>query len=290
MNRRTLLKISAAAMSGITLPRVVAPTNVLATQETSPFPELVITMTDDGFVFPEGTTSGRYVVKVVNESSAPSHSPLGRLPEGIDLAAVEEAFAEEESDDVPQWMLDTEWVGLPDWGLPAETRSGIVDFPPGTYLGFGALAPWFNIIEIGGDPIDAPPVPDATLSVELIEMAFSWGQDAVPSGPQLLRVANVGATLHDIQFYPVPEGTTTDHVIDLFMLEEGDSLASDNPLAGMSADDLVPAAAISIISPGVTSWIDINLAPGNYFVMCPLPFPSGPPHAFLGMMEIITVE
>lgn len=283
MNRRTLLKVSAAAMTAVTLPR----TGRILAQDSGAFPELTIMVTDDGFVFPEGTTAGRYAVSVVNESSMPSHSPLGLLPEGTDLAAVEE-FITSDSEEVPQWVLDTKWVGLPDWSFPGEARSGIVDLPAGTYLGFGTIAPWISIFEIEGDAIDAPD-PEATLGVELTEMSFVWAQDAVPAGPGLLKVSNIGATLHDIQFYPVPDGTTTDHVMELFMLEEGDAPSPENPLSALTEEEFVPAAATSIIAPGVTSWLDIDLSPGTYMVMCPLPFPSGPPHAMLGMIEIITV-
>ncbi len=95
--------------------------------------------------------------------------------------------------------------------------------------------------------------------------------------------------MHDIQFLSVPEGATTDHAMEMFMLEEtGGTPSPDNLLANLN-DEWAPVAACSILAPGVTTWIDIDLAPGSYLVMCPLPFPSGPPHAFLGMMEVVTV-
>lgn len=280
MNRRTLLAISAAAIGKVALPstnRALAS----ATQVSDGFPELTIKVTDEGFSFPEGTTSGRYAVSVVNESSAPSHSSLGLLPEGVDLAAVE-ADMESDSEETPQWALDTKWVGLPDWGFPGETRTSIVDFPPGTYLGFSPFDGWFNFIEIPGEPISAAQ-PEATASVELIEMGFVWGQEALLAGPQLLKVTNSGATLHDIQFLAVPDGTTSDHAMEMFMLEEmGGTPSPDNPLSALN-DEFAPVAATSIVAPGVTTWLGIDLTPGSYLVMCPLPFPSGPPHAFLGM-------
>lgn len=286
MNRRTLLKISAAAMASVALPTGRL-TGAQATPEEGDFPELTITVTDEGFVISDGTTAGRYAVTVVNEASTPSHSSLGLLPEGIDLAMVEQDMGSE-SDDVPQWVLDTKWVGLPDWGMPGESRTGIVDLPPGAYLGFSPFEGWFNILDIAGDPISAPD-PEATVSVELVDMAFNWGQEALSAGPQLLKVTNSGSTLHDIQFLAVPEGATTDHAMELFMVEmEGGTPSPENPLVAVN-ENFAPVAATSILGNGVTTWLDLDLAPGNYLVMCPLPLPSGPPHAFLGMMEIITV-
>ena len=283
MNRRRLIASSAAALTGIAL----AKTPMLAGQESTGFPELVITLTDEGFSIPPGTTAGRYAVTIENASSTPSHASLGLLADDVDLAMVE-ADMSSESEDVPQWILDTRWVGLPDWGMPGESRSGIVDLPPGTYLGFSPFAGWFNIIEIGGESITLAD-PASNVSVQLVEMGFTWGQNAFPSGPQLLEVVNSGATLHDIQFYPVPVGTTIDHVMEMFMLEDtGGTPSPDNPLSS-AGEEFVPQAATSILSPGVTTWLDIDLAPGSYLVMCPLPFPSGPPHAFLGMMEIVDV-
>lgn len=286
MNRRTLLSISAAAIASVALPKA-GRTLAVATQDADGITELTITLTDEGFSFPEGTTSGRYAVSIVNESSVPSHSSLGLLQEGIDLAIVEEAMASE-SEDVPQWVLDTKWVGLPDWGFPGETRTGIVDLPPGAYLGFSPFEGWFNIIDIPGEPVSAPD-PEATVSVQLVEMGFSGGLDTFPAGPQLLQVTNTGTTLHDIQFLAVPEGSTTEHAMEMFMLEEsGGTPSPDNPLSALN-DEFAPVAATSILAPGVTTWVNVDLAPGSYLVMCPLPFPSGPPHAFLGMMEIVTV-
>ncbi len=287
MNRRTLLTMSAAAIGSVVVRQQATSALELIAQDAGEFPELIITLTDEGFSFPEGTTSGRYAVSIVNESSVPSHSSLGLLPEGIDLAIVEEAMASE-SEDVPQWVLDTKWVGLPDWGFPGETRTGIVDLPPGAYLGFSPFEGWFNIIDIPGEPVSAAD-PEATVSVQLVEMGFSWGQDAFPAGPQLLQVTNTGTTLHDIQFLAVPEGSTTEHAMEMFMLEEsGGTPSPDNPLSALN-DEFAPVAATSILAPGVTTWVNVDLAPGSYLVMCPLPFPSGPPHAFLGMMEIVTV-
>lgn len=286
MNRRTVLKGASALAASVVLARSRAASGQ-STPEAGNFPALTIKVTDAGFVFPAGLTAGRYAVEMVNEASTPSHSSLGLLPEGIDLTMVNEAMASE-SEEVPQWILDTRWVGLPDWGFPGETRTGIVDLPPGTYLGFSPFEGWFGIHEIPGDQISASD-PQADASVDLIEMAFTWGQPALSSGPQVLEVTNLGATLHDIQFLAVPEGTTTDHAMEMFMLEEGATPPADNPLSTISGENFAPVAATSILAPGVTSWLDIDLAPGSYLVMCPLPFPSGPPHAFLGMMEIITV-
>lgn len=286
MHRRSFLTHSAAVAAGLAIsgPFSVAP----ATAARSEFPELTITLTDEGFVFPASTTAGRYAVSIVNESSSPSHSSLGLLPESVDRATVDAVMASD-TEDVPQWFLDAHWVGLPDWGYPGETRSGIVDLSPGTYLGFSPFLGWWNIIEIPGDPITAPE-PAPTASVDLAEMAFTWGQDPFPPGPQLLEVTNLGATLHDIQFLAVPAGTTTDHAMEVFMLaDSGGTPSPDNPLASLT-EDFAPVAASSIVSPGVTTWLNVDLAPGNYLVMCPLPFPSGPPHAVIGMMEIIEVR
>lgn len=285
MNRRTVLKATTAIATSLALGG--GRTAMARSPDASGYPELTIAVTDQGFVVPEDVTAGRYAVRMVNEGTVPSHSSLGLLPAGTDLAMVE-ADMSSDSEEVPQWILDTRWVGLPDFGFPGETRTGIVDLEPGTYLGFSPFEGWFGIHEIPGDPISAP-MPAATASVDLVEMSFIWGQDPLPSGPQLLAVVNTGTTLHDIQFLAVPDGTTTDHAMEMFMLEDGDSPSPDNPLAELVGDNFAPVAATSILSPGVTTWLDIDLAPGSYLVMCPLPFPSGPPHAMVGMLQIISV-
>jgi hypothetical protein len=45
------------------------------------------------------------------------------------------------------------------------------------------------------------------------------------------------------------------------------------------------------LSAGRTAWLVVDLAPGSYLAACFVPDrDSGAPHAFLGMLDVFTVE
>ena len=50
-----------------------------------------------------------------------------------------------------------------------------------------------------------------------------------------------------------------------------------------------PVAAIGILSPHSTCWLDVQLAPGHYLAACMLPFGTGYPHAMDGMYVFFDV-
>lgn len=307
MNRRTLLKGTGGLAAGLLLTRG---TRVFAqgTPAAGELPSLTITVRDDGYDIPEGLTTGRYAVSVVNNGSGPSHSSLGLLPDGVTQDDVL-AFMTIGSEELPDWFLNAGYVGLPDWGAPGETRTGVVDLPAGNYFMFDPFSarnafvtvaeggemvsarsgssmvhiPAFVTVAEGGELVTEP---DKT--VELTEMRFILPEGGLPTGAARLQVSNIGAIAHEFQVLAVPEGTTADRIIALFSLPEGATPAPGDELAQMMAN-YQPVAATSILGAGLTSWIDVDLAPGAYAVLCMLPFPGGVPHAMEGMLEIVTL-
>ena len=285
MNRRSLLKISAASMAALALPTAGHALGQ-ATPEAGEFPELTITVTDEGFDIPEGLTAGRYAVSVVNNGSGPSHSSLGLLPDGVTEDQVI-ADMSSESEELPGWFLNAGYVGLPDWAPPGETRTGVVDLAAGIYFMFDPFSSRFAFTTIeAGEESEVEPEADAT--IELTEMHFILPDAGIPSGPSLLKVANIGAIPHEFQVLPVPEGTTADQVSALFAMPE-----DATPVPGDALQEALsmyqPVVATSILGAGLTSWIDVDVPAGTYAVICALPFPSGVPHAMEGMLEIVTL-
>jgi hypothetical protein len=83
---------------------------------------------------------------------------------------------------------------------------------------------------------------------------------------------------------PVPADFTEDHFMTLM------SLPWDaTPPPGIPAFEYLPTAAIGILAPGLTSWLDVQLAPGRYMGVCMLPFGTGYPHAMDGMYVFFDV-
>jgi hypothetical protein len=286
MNRRTLLKSTGGLTLGLLVTR---PTIAFAqgTPVSGELPALTITVTDDGYDIPDGLSAGRYAVSVVNNGTGPSHSSLGRLPEGVTQDEVT-AFMTSESEDLPDWFVNAGYVGLPDWPAPGETRTGIVDLPAGNYFMFDPFSARGGFTTVGAGEIPGTE-PESTATVELTEMHFILPDSGLPSGASVLKISNIGAIPHEFQVLAVPEGTTADQIVGLFALPLDATPIPGDPLSEMLAN-YAPVAASSIIGAGVTSWIDADLPPGTYTVLCALPFPDGVPHAMQGMVEVVTVS
>ena len=287
MNRRTLLKGTGCLAANVFVARR---TEMMVGAQSSPaageFPALTLTVNDDGYDIPEGLTAGRYAVSVVNNGSGPSHSSLGLLPDGVTQDEVM-AFMSTESDDLPDWFVNAGYVGLPDWPAPGETRSGVVDLLAGNYFMFDPFSARGAFTTVGAGEIPATE-PESTGTVELTEMHFILPEGGLPSGKSVLKISNIGAIPHEFQVLAVPEGTTADEIVALFALPFDATPIPGDPLSEMLAN-YQPVAASSIIGAGITSWIDADLQPGTYAVLCALPFPDGVPHAMQGMIEIVTI-
>ena len=147
MNRRTLLKSTGSLTLGL-----LATRSIIAFAQGTPtsgeFPALTITITDDGYDIPEGLMAGRYAVSIVNNGTAPSHSSLGRLPDGITQDEVT-AFMTSESEDLPDWFVNAGYVGLPDWPAPGATITGVVDLPEGNYFMFDPFSARSAFVTVG---------------------------------------------------------------------------------------------------------------------------------------------
>lgn len=285
MNRRTLLKTTGGLTMGL-----LATRSPIAFAQGTPaageFPALTITVKDDGYDIPTGLTAGRYAVSVVNNGTGPSHSSLGRLPDGVTQDEVMTSMASQ-SEDLPDWFIKAGYVGLPDWPAPGATITGVVDLPAGNYFMFDPFSTRSAFTTVGAGEIPTAE-PASTATVELTEMHFILPETGLPTGKSVLKISNIGAIAHEFQVLAVPEGTTADQVIALFSLPFDATPTPGDPLAEVMTN-YQPAAASSIIGAGITSWIDADLAPGAYAVLCALPFPGGVPHAMEGMLEIVTI-
>ncbi len=285
MNRRTLLKGSGFLVASTF---IVRGNRVFAqpTPEAGDFPSLTITIHDDSYDIPEGLTAGRYAVSVVNAGSSGSHSSLGRLPDGVTNDVVMAAMTSN-SDEDPDWFVNAGYVGLPDWGAAGETRTGVVDLVTGNYFMFDPFVQRMAFATVAdGEISTVEPASEAT--VEMTEMRFILPDSGLPAGRSRLKMANIGAIAHEFQLVAVPEGPTTDQMIELFNLPFDATPTPDFPLSQILVD-YHPAAATSIMAGGHTSWIDVDIAPGTYAVVCAVPFPGGVPHAMQGMLDIITL-
>jgi hypothetical protein len=286
MNRRTFV----AAISAVTVSLVLGTRSGIGATPASPvaggapFPDLLIRIEDDGFVLPDGITAGRYTVTSRNEGTQPSHSALGRLPEGITDAELDALMQDDSANAGGFSFNDIGFVGLPDWPAPGSTASGVIDLAAGDYILFDPFgARGIVRFEITGEAAAATE-PASDLSIELAEMSITFPTESIAAGSYRWKVSNVGAVWHEMALLPVPESLTGDQLLTLFALPD-----DATPPAGLQALEYNPVEAIGLIAAGHTSWVDVDLTPGRYVALCAAPGDNGLPHVMDGMFTFFTV-
>jgi hypothetical protein len=121
----------------------------------------------------------------------------------------------------------------------------------------------------------------------MVEMAFSLDQP-LRAGPQVIALTNAGVQPHFMSLAGVPAGTTVE---DVLQLSETFMNPQATPPAGLSFDDIITVYDSADLSSGMTNWFSVDLAPGDYLLVCFVPDQeTGIPHAMLGMMDIVTVD
>ena len=129
--------------------------------------------------------------------------------------------------------------------------------------------------------------PDAAVTVDMADFSYTM-PDAIPAGEQWWEVTNSGEQWHLAALIEAAPDATLEDIMAAF----GDE---DSP---PPADAVVKAVGgMPPMSPGERVWITMDLEPGAYEVVCPLPdvaaiMAGGPPLSHLehGMRHAFTVE
>jgi plastocyanin len=120
--------------------------------------------------------------------------------------------------------------------------------------------------------------PAADLNVNMADFVFGLPV-TVAAGEAVWRITNTGEQWHELAIAPVEPGTTVEDV-QAWLGEGGDFAQQQLPV-------LMPMDA------GQTVWVDVNLAPGTYAIICNLPDVMAQDgmhiHYDLGMIQIVTV-
>jgi hypothetical protein len=302
-----IVMLLALTLSGFTAPLVAAQEATPAAgkdrllTDTMGLPELAITATADAYEgVPAETAAGRYVVTLTSTGGADASAGVEfrMLPEDVSFADFQ-AMMTESMEGPPEWYYQTYHAG----GLvtdPDSTSQGIFDLRPGTY-----------VVWSGGDPeAPQPPVemavtgeaatpavtagaePAAGATVTMFEYGFKVDGQLMP-GPQLLKVANVGAQPHFMVMIQPNEPVTKEQVRMLLEAEMAGTPTADAAAAAgvvSNPDEWGFAEFAGTISMGASEWIATDLDPGTYVLVCFVPdIESGIPHAYLGMADVVTV-
>lgn len=297
------------------LAALAAPLRTSAQDTANPFadlglPEIAITVTDTAFDgAPSELEAGRYVLSVTNSRSSEEDAGVGfvQAPEGMTAAELigfmaslsatpeaadgEAAPAEEEGGTgAPSWYYETEIAGGV-YAPAGETAYAVIDLSAGEWMLWGDLpeapqAP-VPVIVTGEAPADQP-TPAADVTIAMQEMSFSV-DGSLTAEPQTIALTNAGQQPHFLLMIGVPEGTTPEDFLALSAAFAGDPTAS--PPAGLSFQELTTGIESTDLSSGGTVWLHADLAAGTYVLACFFPDQeTGAPHAFLGMVDVVTVS
>lgn len=280
-NRRQAL-LGAAGLAGAMLwPAPIRAQD--ATPEASPnaaslIPEIELVGTNDALIFPSAVSAGINAITVRNESDTIMHTFAMRIPDGL---TDDDAIAALMAEDTPDWFGHTLFAGNPDEPEPGGGElTGYVFYVPGHYM---AVNPFSDGIvtsfEVTGDTWGRP-APIADFEIALIDMAFLGFDEPIPAGPHLWRITNSGTTWHDMTTLKAPDGSTVDDLFAAFETTSEDQVFPDGyPTTG----------GVGATSPGVSTWVELDLEPGTHIAACFLPGEDGLPHAFHGMITTFEV-
>ena len=219
-------------------------------QSAAPEPiSYTITYGPEGVSVPDGISAGLVSLTVENLDSEWHAAIIRRLHDDVSLDDFSATFSENPFATLPMTQL----LGGPDLA-GGDSSLGFYTFTPGTYvLVDNWVEPWaFESFEISGDALDVEP-PAADVSVTMSEYAFDMPV-TIPAGRSLWQFTNSGEFPHNLGIVTFEEGQTLDDLIAWLHSEEG-------------PPPWIDVAFWNVMSPGVTSWGEIDIEPGSYVAL-----------------------
>jgi hypothetical protein len=235
-------------------------------------------------------TPGLVRFDLTNTSTAEVHHiTIVQLDEGVDLGAFGAAAASDPSGAAALDLATT--FGGPNAVAPGASGSAVADLAAGDYLMMcfipspadgvphaakGMVLP-FTVAEgdSAGDELAADEVA-ATVGLSEFRFDIPDGFD----GQGTIALENRGQQAHEMAFYKLNDGATLDDALAVFA---GTAPPGPPPFES--------AGGLSATAPGSTGYADLDLAPGEYAVVCFLPDVSGDkaPHFTHGMAQQLTI-
>jgi hypothetical protein len=244
------------------------------------YPELRIKATPDGFELPSQVTAGRTLITLDNALEGAIAAHLLQVPADVKIADLQ-AFVEGGA----EWydLAAKPWVGFPGEAVPGRLSQAVVDLAPGRY---GLLSPpmyaVFDAVEGAGATQAIDPEPTAG-TVKLADFAFELPQEIAP-GPQIWKLTNSGKEVHHIVLMKAPGPITAEEVVASLAVGKG----TEAPAGVPNVYEFERAGGIGFLSPGLTAWTAVDLAPGIYVAFCAaFDEETDEPHAT--MRQMVTV-
>lgn len=257
--------------------------------------ELVYTFENGALSGPETISVNSYQnIQFVNDSDGELDVTFARLREGAtpdEVTALDKAFnAAISGEGGDGGAIMGQLLGLVDYigGVRpgAHTQaSAYLKLEPGHYLvtaatGGGPGDPYNPFyLDVTVEEGESAEAPTADFTLHMSDFHFDF-PDTMASGEQLWEVSSTGSQPHMAIIFKLAEGKTAEDVT-AWMTD----FAGDPPV------EFEGGAFIEGITAGQTFYLPVNLTPGTYVAVCPLPnLASGEPHFVEGMVDTFTVQ
>jgi hypothetical protein len=236
---------------------------------------------------PDTVPAGLVAVTSTNGGSQPHQIILGQLKVGVTDQQVVGAFPGRDAKIDP--LLD--YAGGPNLVAPGGSQTVVVNLPPGRYVALcfvptadgtthfmKGMYHFFTVAKTSASVLRGQLT--ATGTFGLRDFAFATPLGGVPSGQTTIKVVNQGAQPHELVLVHLAAGKTVQDMITWV-----------HASAPLSAAPFTPAGGMGVIAPGTTSWMLLNLRPGEYVAYCYVLDPAtGKRHVNLGMISPFTVH
>jgi hypothetical protein len=267
------------------------------------YPTLMLRETGTGIVgLPDKLPAGRYRVSMEAPQTTPVHLLLVQPPKGLSREKAEALLLEAGGNDRPQ----EGWVyGGGAFAPPGTRIEFLIDLKPGNWSvattrvsarpsggcggssSNGKVEEWATLQPLQVTAGTLPEEPAVGVTVEMEDFAFAGMGDTLTTGPKIWKLTATGTRPRHMTFFRTPKLLTGDDLLRILTTPEGEAPPDGLP----SFSEFVWSGDVSMMSPGYATWIEFNLKPGYYMLMCwNADTDDAPPAVFFGMTHGFTVE
>ena len=261
-------------------------------------PTITIDASNYQFAIPDSVAGGLTRVHLINTGTEPHHAQFLRLNDGVTPAQFDSVFgaamqAAQTEGDVAFFRIFqiADLRGGPASLNPGDSTDVVMDLEPGHYVlmcflpnaqGVPHVALGMkHFLTVGPAPEPQPVAPTADATIQLADFSFT-GADTITAGHFTLEVANQGPEPHEMNIVRL-NGLT---------LAQLRAALTGPPPEGAGPPPFEFVGGSQAMMPGMHEWLDLDLAAGNYALICFVPSPAhnGQPHIALGMIRGLTVR
>jgi hypothetical protein len=265
-------------------------------------PNLVsLTATEYAFQAPDSIPAGLTTFRLDNHGKEIHYGHIVGLEPGKTVQNLVDAYAEaiRTSGPRPKWVTR---FGGPGGAAPGDSSRVTQHLEPGSYVWIcpvedSAGTPHFAKGEFkpfvvhAADRVvaDRQAAPEASMVVRLTDYSFEF--DTPPrAGRHTVRVENAGVEPHDLVLMKLAPGKTVQDLGAWLNPERARRPGQAGEPAPSPENLGMGAGGIAAIGPGMESFFETTLSPGEYALFCMATAPDGRSHIEHGMVRQISVQ